>query len=70
VHRLPNQGSELMQKRKFPLEKGWEVNLPELLDRLELTLTGIPPRTAVFRALLVLSRRLGSTSQKTDARKS
>jgi hypothetical protein len=67
VRRLPNQGSGLMQKRKFARERAGEVSLPELLDRLERALTGIPPRTSVFRNLSDLNYRLGSASQKAAA---
>jgi hypothetical protein len=59
-----------MQKRKVTRSRAGEVNLPELLDHLEQALTEIPPRTSVFRALSVLNRRLGTTNQKTGARKS
>jgi hypothetical protein len=59
-----------MQKRKFTRKRAGEVNLPELLDRLELALTEMPARTAVCRALSDLNRRLGSTSEKTAARTS
>ncbi|MGF6998779.1 hypothetical protein P3T25_007160 [Paraburkholderia sp. GAS32] len=57
-----------MQKRKFARKSAGEVNLPELLDRLELALTGTPARTSVCRALSDLNRRLGSTSEKIAAR--
>jgi hypothetical protein len=33
--------------------------LPELLDRLELALTGIPARASVCKALSDLNRRVG-----------
>ena len=35
------------------------VSLPELLDRLELALTGAPTRASVCRELSDLNRRLG-----------
>jgi hypothetical protein len=56
-----------MQKRKFSRTSAGEASLPELLDRLELALTGIPPRTSLCRALSDLNRRLGSASEKTAA---
>jgi hypothetical protein len=67
VRRLPNQGSGLMQNRKFARERAGEVRM---LDQLERALTGTPPRTAVFRAPSDLNRRLGSASQKAAARNS
>ncbi|WP_175153840.1 hypothetical protein [Paraburkholderia ultramafica] len=42
----------------------------ELLDRLELTLTEIPARTSICKALSDLNRRLGSTRGKPAARAS
>jgi hypothetical protein len=57
-----------MQKRKFARKKAGEVNLPELLDQLELALVGTPARTYVCRALSDLNRRLGSATGKTAAR--
>ncbi len=48
-----------MQKRKFARKSAGEVNLPELLDRFELALTGTPARTSLCRALSDLNRRLG-----------
>lgn len=59
-----------MQKRKFARKRAGEVNLPELLNLLELALTGTPARTSVCRALSDLNRRLGSASGKTAARAS
>jgi hypothetical protein len=59
-----------MQKREFVRKRAGEVNLPDLLDRLELALTGTPARASVCRALSDLNRRLGSTSWKTAARPS
>ncbi|NPT62486.1 hypothetical protein [Paraburkholderia elongata] len=59
-----------MRKRKLARKRAGEVNLPELLDRLELALTGTPVRMSVCRALSDLNRRLGSTSDKTAARTS
>jgi hypothetical protein len=57
-----------MQKRKFARKRVGEVSLPDLLDQLELALTGTPARTSVCRALSDLNRRLGSGSGKTAAR--
>ena len=57
-----------MQKRKFAGKRAGEVSLPELLDQLELALTGTPARTSVCRALSDLNWRLGSASGKTAAR--
>ncbi|MGF7000148.1 hypothetical protein P3T25_008537 [Paraburkholderia sp. GAS32] len=59
-----------MQKRNFARKRAGGASLPELLDRLELALTGAPARTSVCRALLDLNWRLGSTSEKTAARTS
>ena len=59
-----------MQKRQYARKRAGEVSLPELLDRLELALTGMAARTAVCRALADLNRRLGSTSEKAAARPS
>ena len=59
-----------MQKRKFAGKRAGEVSLPELLDQLELALTGTPARKSVCRALSDLNRRLGSASGKTAARAS
>jgi hypothetical protein len=56
-----------MQKRKLARKRAKEVNLPELLDRLELALTRTPPRTSVCRALSDQSRRLCSSSGKAAA---
>ncbi|SFU24044.1 hypothetical protein SAMN05192563_1024114 [Paraburkholderia aspalathi] len=57
-----------MQKREFVRKRSGEVNLPELLDQLELALAGTPARKSVCRALSDLNRRLGSASGKTAAR--
>lgn len=54
-----------MQKRKYARKSAGTVSLPELLDRLELALTGTPARVSVCRALSDLNRGLGSTSEKT-----
>jgi hypothetical protein len=51
-----------MQKRKFARRWAAEVSLPELVDRLELALTEVPPGACVFKALSALSHRLGSAS--------
>jgi hypothetical protein len=40
-----------MQKRKFARRWAAEVSLPELVDRLELALTEVPPGACVFKAL-------------------
>jgi hypothetical protein len=68
ARRLPNQGSGLMQKRKFAQKRADDVSLPELLDRLELALTGAPARLSVCQALSDLNRHLGSACEKTGAR--
>jgi hypothetical protein len=52
----------LMEKRKLARRWAGEVSLPELVDRLELALTEMPPGASVFKALSVLSYRLGSAS--------
>jgi len=57
-----------MKKRKFARKGAGEVSLPELLDRLERTLTEMPARISVCRALSDLNRRLGSTNGKAAAR--
>ena len=59
-----------MQKRKFAGKRAGGVSLPELLDQLELALTGTPARTSVCRALSDMNRWLGSASGKTAARAS
>lgn len=46
------------------------MSLPELLDQLELALTGTPARMSVCRALSDLNRRLGPTSAQPAARPS
>ena len=57
-----------MKKRKFARTREDEVSLPELLDRLELALTEVPPRMSDCRVLSDLNRRLGSTNEKAAAR--
>jgi hypothetical protein len=64
AQRLPNQGRGPTTNRKSARTRAGEVSLPDLLNRLELALTGIAPRTSVFRALTVLNRRLGSFRPK------
>jgi hypothetical protein len=59
-----------MQNRKLARKRAGEVSLPELLDRLELTLTGMPARTSVRRALSDLNWRLGFDSAKAATRTS
>jgi hypothetical protein len=59
-----------MEKRKLARKRAGEVSLPELLDRLELVLTGMPPRTSLCRALSDLNRWLGSASEVAAARTS
>jgi hypothetical protein len=59
-----------MQKRKFAGKRAGGVSLPELLDQLELALTGTHARTSVCRALSDLNRSLGSAGGKTAARAS
>ncbi|WP_301773089.1 hypothetical protein [Paraburkholderia sp. SECH2] len=56
-----------MKKRKFARTREGEVSLPELLDRLELALTEVPPRMSDCRVLSDLNRRLGSTNEKAAA---
>jgi hypothetical protein len=53
-----------MQKRKFAGKRAGGVSLPELLDELEVALTGTPARTSVCRALSDLSRWLSSANGK------
>lgn len=57
-----------MQKRNFAGRRAGGGSLPELLDELELALTGTLARTPVCRALADLNRRLGSASGKIAAR--
>jgi hypothetical protein len=45
-----------MQKQEFARKRAGEVNLPELLDQLELALAGTPARKSVCRALSDLKR--------------
>ena len=59
-----------MQNRKLARKRAGEVSLPELLDQLELALTGTAARTSVCRALSELNQRLGSATGKTAARAS
>jgi hypothetical protein len=59
-----------MQKRRFAGKRAGEVSLPELLDQLELALTGTPARMSVCRALWDLNRSFDSISGKTAARAS
>ena len=68
ARRLLNQGSGLMQKRKFEQKRDDDVSLPELLDRLELALTETPARLSVCQALSDLNRRLGAVCEKTGVR--
>jgi hypothetical protein len=44
-----------MQKRKFARKRAGGVSLPELLDRLELALTGTPARMSVCRGCRILT---------------
>jgi hypothetical protein len=46
-----------MQKRKFARRWAAEVSLPELVDRLELALTEVPPGARVFKALSIVATR-------------
>jgi hypothetical protein len=70
ARRWRNQGSGFMQNRKLARKWAGEASLPELLDRLELALTGMPARTSVCSALSDLNRRLGSASAKAATRTS
>jgi hypothetical protein len=56
--------SGFMQNWKLARKRIGEVSLLELLDRLELALTGTPARRSICRALSDLNRRLGSASTK------
>jgi hypothetical protein len=67
TYRRQIPGSGLVEKRKFARKSAAEVNL---LDRLELAMTGKPARTSVCRELSDLNRRLGSTNEKAAARPS
>lgn len=53
-----------MQKRQFTRKRVGDASLTELMDRLELALTGMPARASVFRALADLNTRLDPTGQK------
>jgi hypothetical protein len=57
-----------MHKRKLARNLAGEASLPELLDRLELTLAGVPAGTSVCKALFDLNRRLGSSGGHVAAR--
>jgi hypothetical protein len=58
-----DQESGLMQKREFTRKRVGEAGLTELMDRLELALTG-PARTSVCRALVDHHTRLDPIGQK------
>jgi hypothetical protein len=60
----------LMEKRKLARRWAGEVSLPELVDRLELALTEVTPGASVFKALSVLSLRLGSPGETGAVQKS
>ena len=57
-----------MGKRKFEGKMTGESSLPELLNRLELALAGMPDRTSVCKALSDLNKRLGSVGEQAPAR--
>ena len=52
-----------MRKRKFAGKTTGGSSLPELLNRLELALAGMPDRTSVCKALSDLNKRLGSAGE-------
>jgi hypothetical protein len=58
-----------MHKRKLARNQAGEASLPELLDRLELTLAGVPAGASVCKALFDLNRRLGSSGGYMVARR-
>lgn len=57
-----------MRKRRSAGKVAGELNLPVLVDKLELALVAIPDRTSVCRALSDLDQRLGSRGGKAFAR--
>jgi hypothetical protein len=65
-----NQRSGLVQKRKLARKRAGEASLPEVLDRLELALIGMPDRAQVCKALSEVNRRLGSVSKISAGRTS
>lgn len=59
-----------MRKRKFAGKMTGESSLPELLNRLELALAGMPDRPSVCKALSDLNKRLGSVGGHAPSRTS
>ncbi|PRY07947.1 hypothetical protein B0G73_10340 [Paraburkholderia sp. BL25I1N1] len=57
-----------MRKRKFAGKMTGESSLPDLLNRLELALAGMPDHTSVCKALSDLNRRLGSPGEQASVR--
>ena len=57
-----------MRQRKLARKRAGEGSLPELLDRPELALIGMPDRAHVRKALSDVNRRLGSVSEISTAR--